>query len=107
MAGTTGLEPAASAVTGQRSNQLNYVPSSSSGLGIRFNHHCATRNRGRREQNICHVFCMVIVTEDFAQRHVAPLENARETGIPNKPGFGLLGWTITSETGILTDDFFI
>jgi hypothetical protein len=28
MAGTTGLEPAASAVTGQRSNQLNYVPDS-------------------------------------------------------------------------------
>ena len=28
MAGTTGLEPAASAVTGQRSNQLNYVPAS-------------------------------------------------------------------------------
>ena len=28
MAGTTGLEPAASAVTGQRSNQLNYVPTS-------------------------------------------------------------------------------
>ncbi len=26
MAGTTGLEPAASAVTGRRSNQLNYVP---------------------------------------------------------------------------------
>ncbi len=33
MAGTTGLEPAASAVTGQRSNQLNYVPNLfSSGL---------------------------------------------------------------------------
>ena len=32
MAGTTGLEPAASAVTGQRSNQLNYVPSLLSGL---------------------------------------------------------------------------
>ncbi len=30
MAGTTGLEPAASAVTGQRSNQLNYVPFSRS-----------------------------------------------------------------------------
>ena len=26
MAGTTGLEPATYAVTGQRSNQLNYVP---------------------------------------------------------------------------------
>ena len=26
MAGTTGLEPAASCVTGRRSNQLNYVP---------------------------------------------------------------------------------
>src|SRR5271155_3316 len=29
MAGTTGLEPATSAVTGQHSNQLNYVPSAS------------------------------------------------------------------------------
>jgi hypothetical protein len=28
MAGTTGLEPATSAVTGQHSNQLNYVPTS-------------------------------------------------------------------------------
>ena len=27
LAGTTGLEPATSAVTGQRSNQLSYVPS--------------------------------------------------------------------------------
>ena len=34
MAGTTGLEPAASAVTGQRSNQLNYVPTRQIG-GIR------------------------------------------------------------------------
>jgi hypothetical protein len=31
MAGTTGLEPAASAVTGQRSNQLNYVPAFADG----------------------------------------------------------------------------
>ena len=29
MAGTTGLEPATSAVTGQRSNQLSYVPTDS------------------------------------------------------------------------------
>ncbi len=29
MAGTTGLEPATSDVTGRRSNQLNYVPASS------------------------------------------------------------------------------
>jgi hypothetical protein len=26
LAGTTGLEPAASCVTGRRSNQLNYAP---------------------------------------------------------------------------------
>ena len=35
MAGTTGLEPATSAVTGQRSNQLSYVPKiASQQLGI-------------------------------------------------------------------------
>ena len=32
MAGTTGLEPATSAVTGQRSNQLSYVPRVQPGL---------------------------------------------------------------------------
>src|SRR5215831_16572765 len=32
MAGTTGLEPATSDVTGRRSNQLNYVPAISLGL---------------------------------------------------------------------------
>src|SRR5580704_6547758 len=34
MAGTTGLEPATSAVTGQRSNQLSYVPGSAPGLPL-------------------------------------------------------------------------
>ena len=33
MAGTTRLELATSAVTGQRSNQLNYVPGSKTGIG--------------------------------------------------------------------------
>ena len=32
MAGTTGLEPATSDVTGRRSNQLNYVPALSLGI---------------------------------------------------------------------------
>ena len=31
MAGTTGLEPATSDVTGRRSNQLNYVPANLAG----------------------------------------------------------------------------
>src|SRR6185437_3406981 len=34
MAGTTGLEPATSAVTGQRSNQLSYVPKLHDQLGL-------------------------------------------------------------------------
>ena len=33
MAGTTGLEPATSDVTGRRSNQLNYVPEVSDYVG--------------------------------------------------------------------------
>jgi hypothetical protein len=32
MAGATGLEPAASGVTGRRSNQLSYAPKGSAGL---------------------------------------------------------------------------
>jgi hypothetical protein len=38
MAGTTGLEPAASAVTGQRSNQLNYVPTRQINEVLNFEH---------------------------------------------------------------------
>jgi hypothetical protein len=40
MAGTTGLEPATSAVTGQRSNQLSYVPNVAK---IQAAHTCWTR----------------------------------------------------------------
>jgi hypothetical protein len=35
MAGSTGLEPAASAVTGQRSNQLNYDPKTETSVHLR------------------------------------------------------------------------
>ncbi len=35
LAGTTGLEPATSAVTGQHSNQLNYVPFDCESLAAR------------------------------------------------------------------------
>ena len=34
LAGSTGLEPAASAVTGQRSSQLNYDPNRVGGTGF-------------------------------------------------------------------------
>ena len=34
LAGSTGLEPAASAVTGQRSSQLNYDPKSETNRGF-------------------------------------------------------------------------
>ena len=33
LAGSTGLEPAASGVTGRRSNQLNYDPNTDSEIG--------------------------------------------------------------------------
>ena len=38
MAGSTGLEPAASAVTGQRSNQLNYDPKTETPVHLRACH---------------------------------------------------------------------
>ncbi len=41
MAGTTGLEPAASAVTGQRSNQLNYYVPTRQINGMRNRHRLA------------------------------------------------------------------
>ena len=34
MAGVTGLEPATSGVTGQRSNQLSYTPATLVSLGL-------------------------------------------------------------------------
>ena len=50
MAGTTGLEPATSAVTGQRSNQLSYVPSIAAGchagrMAVTVTMRCSARNK--------------------------------------------------------------
>ena len=45
LAGSTGLEPAASGVTGRRSNQLNYDPA----LGV----HPAARPALRRPRSAC------------------------------------------------------
>ena len=47
MAGTTGLEPATSAVTGQRSNQLNYVPRESTPDDEVIGDSCIARKRRR------------------------------------------------------------
>ena len=55
MAGTTGLEPATSAVTGQRSNQLNYVPTLAGSLGDPLQNKSEQLSLLRR----------LIVTEDF------------------------------------------
>ena len=45
MAGTTGLEPATSDVTGRRSNQLNYVPASPRGISLMLTRQpCAGKN---------------------------------------------------------------
>ena len=43
MAGTTGLEPATSDVTGRRSNQLNYVPAGASLRSLLDYHNRASR----------------------------------------------------------------
>lgn len=47
MAGTTGLEPATSAVTGQRSNQLSYVPLPSHPDNIRLSERSAASHTAR------------------------------------------------------------
>ena len=52
MAGTTGLEPAASAVTGQRSNQLNYVPTPKEATGIAFFYNDCGMNCARKHKSL-------------------------------------------------------
>jgi hypothetical protein len=52
MAGTTGLEPATSAVTGQRSNQLNYVPR------VRTNEYYKAKNSGLRKNEVNRLTCV-------------------------------------------------
>ncbi len=53
MAGTTGLEPATSAVTGRRSNQLSYVPSSFLRLWISLRTCFNARLQTIATRNIC------------------------------------------------------
>ncbi len=48
VAGTTGLEPATSAVTGQRSNQLSYVPN----LDLPEDHESSLNRTHRQEKSI-------------------------------------------------------
>ncbi len=43
MAGVTGLEPAASGVTGQRSNQLSYTPIFPPEVNFQTGHSCQAR----------------------------------------------------------------
>jgi hypothetical protein len=71
MAGTTGLEPAASAVTGQRSNQLNYVPT------------CQI-NQMRDRQFLCSVerFHTVHGIALVAQKSAIPVRTAPNLGFP-------------------------
>jgi hypothetical protein len=60
MAGTTGLEPAASAVTGQRSNQLNYVPTNRFLRSRRFTQFdIGTNGNGKRFDNFSLGFQLV------------------------------------------------
>src|SRR4029077_13292284 len=61
MAGTTGLEPAASAVTGQRSNQLNYVPTRQ--INEMRNNQCLC---GFARFEYCACICFVCVKESNA-----------------------------------------
>jgi hypothetical protein len=67
MAGTTGLEPAASAVTGQRSNQLNYVP---------------TRQINDMRNRQC--LCSAISTEQLCRLPLYEAKSARETNATKK-----------------------
>ena len=57
MAGSTGLEPAASGVTGRRSNQLNYDPEVFSAHSLQAQSVCAKDNqyngRPRPGASIC------------------------------------------------------
>ena len=52
MAGTTRLELATSAVTGQRSNQLNYVPALGTAAPFDSKRNSFTRKQGQRMGNL-------------------------------------------------------
>ena len=59
MAGTTGLEPATSDVTGRRSNQLNYVPA----LCYVLNVACTFRPAKERDETAGHILLDTFMRE--------------------------------------------
>jgi hypothetical protein len=92
MAGTTGLEPATSAVTGQRSNQLNYVPTRQ----INF----AKALRDKVLQPLSDTECPSPVALEMAAVPAMSATNAnkspiaRETNILTQWFWGATGWSI-------------
>ncbi len=71
MAGVTGLEPATSAVTGQRSNQLSYTPICFISLGW------------ESEDNLS--FCVIGVNSYLKKNQISGLSNRRQGGGGGEP----------------------
>jgi hypothetical protein len=76
MAGTTGLEPATSDVTGRRSNQLNYVPAFADFLNVARSSHPTKRPSQHVHLNLGITCENVIVYETCT--HQVHLEEIRK-----------------------------
>ena len=74
MAGATGLEPAASGVTGRRSNQLSYAPEGSAGLKARpvpSQEVADCQQKGARRADICLIYGLFLVRDSRNPRFFA------------------------------------